>query len=110
MITLKQSPWTGPAAGAASGIALATIGLTWSPVFMYFVLPFLLLGIRLAALLGSTAKVDYKTGCAFLAVLMPVCFALYGALLTIPKTRSGKLWTAAAIVAANTAAVTLLAM
>jgi hypothetical protein len=110
MTTWKQSQWSGPLAGAASGTALATIGLTWSPVAMYFVLPFLLLGIRLAAVLGSTVKVDYKTGCAFLAVLMPICFALYGALLAIPRTRSGKLWTAAAIVATNGAAVVLLAI
>ncbi len=105
MPTWKQSAWTGPIAGVTTGTALATIGLSWSPVAMYFVLPVLLVCLRLATALGSTVKVDYKTCCAFLAVLMPVCFALYGALIAIPKTHFGKLWTIAAIVAANGAAI-----
>jgi hypothetical protein len=77
---------------------------------MYFVLPVMLVGIRFAAILGTPVVIDYRTACVLLAVLTPVCFALYGALLALPNTRRGRFWIGGCIVAANAIAAMLMAL
>ena len=110
MTALKSLAWVGPLSGAGVGTALAAIGLTFSHLAFYFVMPLAILGLRALDKAGVPLHLDFRASLVLLAVVTPVVFAAYGAALVIPSGRAAKVRVGTIIVAANVAACALLAL